>query len=94
MFNALDNNDISKLSKMYPKYLIENLKHKKWSIWSIFSYLNDYLFYYYSKRFRNVEQFKKYLQNKKFNDYFDNNLFFNGIKYLTDRYDDKYSIIY
>ena len=94
MFNALDNNDISKLSKMYPKYLIENLKQKKWSIWSIFSYLNDYLFYYYSKRFRNVEQFKKYLQNKKFNDYFDNNLFFNGIKYLTDRYDDKYSIIY
>ena len=31
MFNALDNNDISKLSKMYPKYLIENLKQKKWS---------------------------------------------------------------
>lgn len=94
LFDALDNNDISKLSRKYPKYIIENLKEKKWSIWSIFSYINEYLFLYYSKNFGNITTFKKFLLNKKFNDYFDNNLFFNGLNEFIQRYSKKLNAIY
>lgn len=94
IFDALNNNDISRLSKFYPKYVIDSLKEKKWSIWSIFSYINDYLYYYYIKNFKNVKQFQSYLTNKKFNDYFDNKLFFAGIDDMIERYKSEYQTIY
>jgi len=90
IFDALNNNDISRLSRLYPKYVIDSIKEKKWSLWSIFSYINDYLFYYYNKNFKNIKQFENYLTNKKFKDYFDNKLFFAGIADMTDKYKSEY----
>ena len=55
LFDALNNSDIGKLARFYPKYIVDSLKEKKWSIWSIFSYVNDYLFYYYKKNFTSVD---------------------------------------
>lgn len=94
MFDALNNSDISQLAHKYPKYVIESLKTKRWSIWSIFQHINSLLYGFYSHGFKNVDQLQKYLDNKGFKDELGNTLLYNGISKMLEMYDKQYKQIY
>lgn len=94
LFDALNNNDISKLARKYPKYIIESLKTKEWSIWSIFQHVNKILYTFYKHKFSNIDQLKKLLRNKNFNDQLGNTLLLNGIDQMLANYGSQYKSIY
>lgn len=94
LFDALNNNCISQLSHKYPKYVIESLKTKQWSIWSIFQHINSILYGFYSHKFKTVDQLKKFLDNKNFEDQLGNALLYNGIDKLINTYNKQYRQIY
>ena len=86
--------DVNKLSKRYPKYLIDSLNAKKWSIWSIFSYINSYLHAYYRKGYRDVKTFVSDLVELGFKDFFETKLFEEGLEFLTKEYEKEYKKIF
>ena len=93
-FDALKETDVNKLSKRYPKYLIDSLNAKKWSIWSIFSYINSYLHAYYRKGYRDVKTFVADLVELGFKDFFETKLFEEGLEFLTKEYEKEYKKIF
>ena len=93
-FDALKSEDVNKLAKHYPKYLIDSLNAKKWSIWSIFSYINSYLYEYYKRGYKDVKTYVEDLVDLGFKDFFETKLFEEGLEFLTSRYEKEYKKIY
>lgn len=82
------------LSKYYPQYIIDSILSHRYSIWSIFKYLNHHLHMYYNGMFVDVHDFFAYLYSTGFKDHLGNEAFEQGFINLLDRYSELYSIIY
>ena len=95
--NFLDctkDSDIILLAKYYPKYILDNIFYKNYSIWSIFKFLNTQLYILYKKNFTTTNDYFKYLDTTEFQDHFGNTEFKQGLNFLISRYNKLYSLIY
>lgn len=94
ILDCTKDSEIILLAKYYPQYILDNIFYKKYSIWSIFKFLNKQLYILYTKGFKTTNDYFRYLDTTDFQDHFGNIEFKKGLNFLVSRYRKIYTKIY
>ena len=89
LFNATKQSDIDKLEGVWPKYIIDSISKKEWSIWSIFKWIVPFLHKYYCDFDKDPRKLKAYLEKEQVKDEFGISELVFGIEEIDVMYGDK-----
>ena len=95
LFDASDEDDRKKMEPYWPAYILDELKDRKYSIWSTFKYVFPNLKKFYVEYEKDFDKFSNDIRNDKdFNDEMGVDAFLDGIKFINERYENTLTEIF